>query len=132
MNLIRNRYIEELNQTGACKANVDFICKKWNEKFSIATWINDKEDKYILYISGRGKNNYRLKVHIFKEQALEIASKLDLVHVKNSLFKSAGTYMTKEFVYSEIKRLEAMRENKRLELNAIDAEIGCYERCLLN
>ena len=132
MSKINYGYIEELNQSGVSKANVDFICKKWNEKFSIATWVNDKEDKYIFYIRGRAKNNYRLRVQISKEQTLEIASRLKLVHVKNSLFKSAGTYTTKEFVDSEIKRLDAMRENKRLELNAIDAEINCLERCLLN
>lgn len=132
MSKISYGYIEELNQSGVSKANVDFICKKWNEKFSIATWINDKEEKYIFYIRGRAKNNYKLRVQISKEQALEIASRLKLVHVKNSLFKSAGTHTTLEFVDSEIKRLDVIRENKRLELNAIETQINCYERCLLN
>jgi hypothetical protein len=126
----RKPYFNEINPTGISVANVDFICKNWNDKFSIITWINEKEEKYIFCVHGRGKESIIVKSQISKEQAFEIVKELDLFHVKNTLFRSAGIYRTKEFIISEINRIEEIRTNKSLELRAIETELFNFEDTL--
>lgn len=87
-----SKYITEFQQTGVSTVNVDLICKDWNERFVISTWINDKEEMYTFIIHGKRKSTLLCKTQISKEQAMEIISKLALIHVKDNTFRSGGAY----------------------------------------
>ena len=125
-----SKYITEFNQTGNSTIKVDLVCKDWNEKFFISTWINNNEEEYTFIINGKRKNTRVLKTIISKEQALEIISKLNLIHVKSSIFKNAGIYYTKEKIVSEINRITIMKHDKEKELKYITGELYQYEKCL--
>lgn len=109
-----NKYITEFNTTGISTVNVDLICKRWNKKFAISTWINAEKEEYRFSIKGKCQSL------ISKEQALEIVSKLDLVFVRDSLLSSAGIYLSKEFVESEINRFRGLINDKTEEIKILN------------
>lgn len=125
-----SKYITEFQQTGVSTVNVDLICKDWNERFVISTWINDIEEMYTFIIHGKRKSTLLCKTQISKEQAMEIISKLALIHVKNTIFKNNKTYHSKTFIKSEIERITKIKQEKEQELSFISQTLYMYERCL--
>lgn len=125
-----SKYITAFQQTGISTVNVDLICKDWNDRFTISTWINDKEEKYTFIVNGKRKNTSHCKTQISKEQANEIVLKLSLIHVKDMSFKSAGAYHSKKFIKSEVERITKIKQEKEQELSFISRAIYMYERCL--
>jgi hypothetical protein len=125
-----SKYITEFKQTGISIVNVDLICKDWNDRFTISTWINDKEEKYTFVVNGKRKNTRLCKTQISKEQANEIVSKLALIHVKDNTFRSGGAYHSKNFIKSEVERITKIKQEKEQELSFIGRILYMYERCL--
>ena len=125
-----SKYISEFQQTGNSTVNVDLICKDWNDRFSICTWINDNEEKYTFVVNGKRKNTTLCKTQISKEQAMYIVSKLNLIHVKASIPRSAGAYHSKEFIKSECERIRKIEEEKEIELTHIRHTRYEYEQAL--
>lgn len=111
-----SKYIKEFQETGTSIINIDLFCKDWNDRFSIYTWINENEEIYQIVVNGKRKNTILCKTKISKEQANEVIKKLNLVYIKDSIFKSAGAYHTKEFIKSEFDRLSKMKQEKEQEL----------------
>lgn len=118
-----SKYITELNRTGESVVNVGLICKHWNDRFSIITWINDKSEDYKFVISGKIKGKILCKTKISKGQAIEIVSKLNLTHIKSSLFNSAGSYHSRNFIDSEIIRINKIKDEKESDLMYINRVI---------
>lgn len=125
-----SKYITKFEQTGISTVNVDLICKDWNERFAISTWINDEEEKYTFVVNGKRKNTRLCKAQISKEQANEIVSKLKLIHVKDTTFRSGGAYHSKDFIISEVDRITKIMQEKEQELSFINQALYMYERCL--
>jgi len=125
-----SKYLKEFNVTGNCLVYVDKICKDWNDKFVISTWNNEGETEYTLQIFGKKKNVRLLKIRIADEQAKEIISKLDLVHVSAGIPRSAGSYGTKEFIKKEIERFEAIQAEKENELIIVNRMLYNYREVL--
>ena len=125
-----SKYIKDFQQTGISTINVHLVCKDWNDRFSICTWINDDEEQYTFVVNGKRKNTILCKTKISKEQALIVANKLNLIHKKNHTFKSAGSYHTEIFIKSEIERIVKIKQEKESELDVISKILYSYERCL--
>ena len=125
-----SKYIKDFKQTGISTLNVDLVCKDWNDRFSICTWINDDEEKYTFVVNGKRKNTRLCKTEISKEQALFIANKLSLIHRKDHTFRSAGSYHTESFINSEIERIAKIKQEKEIQLDVISRMLYSYERCL--
>lgn len=125
-----SKYITEFQKTGISTVNVDLICKDWNEKFTISTWINDKEEKYTFVVNGKRKNTRLCKTQISKEQANEIITKLSLIHVKDNTFRSGGAYHSKNFIKSEVERIIKIKQKKEQELSFISQALYMYKSCL--
>lgn len=125
-----SKYITEFQQTGNSIINVDLVCKDWNDKFSIYTWINDNEEKYSLIVNGKRKNVILCKTQISKEQAFAIADRLKLIHVKDAIFRSAGSFHAESFIKSEVERITKIKQEKEYELSIISEMLYKYERCL--
>ena len=64
-----SKYITDFQETGNSTINVDLVCKYWNDRFSICTWINDDEEKYTFIVNSKRKNTRLCKTQISKEQA---------------------------------------------------------------
>src|SRR6478735_10228090 len=105
------KYITNFEQIGCSTVDVNLICKDWNKNFSISTWINEDVVKYTLIIK-KSKNIITCKTTISKEQADEIIYRLGLAHVKSSTFKSGGTYLSRDHIQEEIKRISKTIEEK--------------------
>jgi len=114
-----SKYITEFQETGNSTVNIELICKDWKDRFSICTWINDNEEKYTFVVNGKRKNTRLCKTKISKEQATMIIHRLNLVHVKAGIPRSAGAYHSKEFVKSECERIRKIEEEKEQELTHI-------------
>lgn len=125
-----SKYITEFQQTGNSTVNVDLICKNWNDRFTISTWINDKEEKYTFVVNSKRKNTRICKTQISKDQANEIVSKLALIHVKNTTFRNGGAYYSKNFIKSEVERITKIKQEKEQELLFINRTLYMYENCL--
>lgn len=121
-----SKYVKEFNQTGNCLVDVDKICKDWNDKFIISTWNDDGVISYTLQILGKRSGVRVLKSQISEEQANEIISKLDLVHISAGIPRSAGSYSTKEFIRKEIERFGIIQAEKENELIIINRLISNY------
>lgn len=126
-----SKYITEFNTTGNSTVNVNLICKHWNERFSICTWINTTDEKYTFVVYGKRKNRRLCKTQISKEQANQIIEKLKLIHIRSGLFRSGGAYHSKEYVMSECERLQKIKEEKEQELGCIRDMLIEHERALL-
>lgn len=124
------KYITEFNQTGISVVDVEFICKNWSDRFLISTWINNNEEKYTFVVNGKRKNTRICKTQISKEQAFIIANRLNLIHVRDMTFRSAGAFHTESFIQSEIKRIAIIKKEKEEELSIISKLLYQYERCL--
>lgn len=120
-----SKYLIDFQETGVSTLNVDLVCKDWNDKFSISTWINDKDETYTLNVTKRKKSF--LKTQISKETANEIISKLGLISLKSPFFNSGGSYHSETFIKSEIKRLEIMEKEKEEELSAVKNTLYKYK-----
>jgi hypothetical protein len=125
-----SKYIIDFQQTGNSTINVDLVCKDWNDRFSICTWINDNEEKYTFIVNGKRKNTRLCKTQISKEQAFAVADKLKLIHVKDTTFRSAGTFHSESFIKSEVERITKIKQDKENELALISKILYQYERCL--
>lgn len=125
-----SKYITEFQQTGISTLNVDFVCKDWNDRFSICTWINDKEEQYTFVVIGKRKNTILCKTKISKEQSLIIANRLNLIHRKDHTLRSAGSFHTESFIKSEIERISKIKKEKEFELEIISKMLFQCERCL--
>jgi hypothetical protein len=125
-----SKYIKDFQQIGNSTINVDLVCKDWNDRFSIHTWINDNEEKYTFFVNGKRKNTKFCKAQISKEQAIEIAEKLKLIHVKDTLFNSSGAYHSESFIKLKIERINKIKQDKEIELLVISKMLYQYERCL--
>lgn len=125
-----SKYVTEFNQQGKSLLNIDLVCKNWNKTFVIYTWINNIEEKYTFVINGKRKNTVLIQTEISKEQANDIVSRLNLHHVKDSLFNSAGAYRSKEFIDSEIERIIKIKKEKEEELSFIINTLYQYERSI--
>lgn len=119
-----NKYITEFNSTDISTVNVDLVCKRWNKKFALSTWINAEKEEYRFSIKGNCQSL------ISKEQALEIVDKLDLVFVKDSLLSSAGIYLSKEFVESEINRFRDLINDRTEEIKVLNEVQSTYLNAL--
>lgn len=117
-----SKYIKEIN--------VDLVCKDWNDRFSICTWINDDEEKYTFIVNGKRKNTILCKIQISKEQAFSVSNRLKLIHVKDTTFRSAGAFHTESFIKSEVERIAKIKQDKENELSIISKMLYQYERCL--
>jgi len=125
-----SKYITDFQQTGTSTINVDLVCKDWNDRFSICTWINDNEEQYTFVVNGKRKNTMLCKTKISKEQALIVANRLNLIHRKDHTFRSAGSFHTESFIKSEIDRITKIKQEKEFELEHISKMLFHYERCL--
>lgn len=125
-----SKYITDFQQTGNSTINVDLVCKDWNDRFSICTWINDDEEKYTFIVNGKRKNTRLCKTQISKEQAFAVADRLKLIHVKDTTFKSAGSFHSESFIKSEVERIAKIKQEKENELSIISKVLYQYERCL--
>ncbi len=124
-----SKYITEFQPTGNSNINIDLVCKDWNDRFSISTWIND-EEKYTFIINGKRKNTRLCKTQISKEQVFAVVDKLKLVHVKDTTFRSGGSYHTKSFIKSEVERIGKIKQEKETELSIISKLFFQYKNCL--
>ena len=125
-----SKYITDFQQTGNSTINVDLVCKDWNDRFSICTWINDDEEKYTFIVNGKRKNTRLFKTQISKEQAFAVADRLKLIHVKDTTFRSAGSFHSESFIKSEVERIAKIKQEKENELSIISKVLYQYERCL--
>lgn len=125
-----SKYITDFQQTGNSTINVDLVCKDWNDRFSICTWVNDNEEKYTFVVNGKRKNTRLCKTQISKEQAFAVVDRLTLIHVKDSIFRSAGAFHMESFIKSEIERITKIKQEKEQELTFIRHTLYCYEACL--
>lgn len=125
-----SKYITDFQQTGNSTINVDLVCKDWNDRFSICTWINDDEEKYTFIVNGKRKNTRLCKTQISKEQAFAVADRLKLIHVKDTTFRSAGSFHSESFIKSEVERIAKIKQEKENELSIISKVLYQYERCL--
>ena len=125
-----SKYITEFKQTGNSTINVDLVCKDWNDRFSICTWINDDEEKYTFIVNGKRKNTRLCKTQISKEQAFAVSDKLKLIHVKDTTFRRAGAFHSESFIKSEVERITKIKQDKENELAIISKMLYQYERCL--
>lgn len=125
-----SKYITEFHQTGNSTINVELVCKKWNDRFSICTWISDDEEKYTFIVKGKRKNTILCKTQISKEQAYVIVDRLNLIHIKDPVFRSSGAYHKKSFIKSEVERIGKIKEEKENELSIISKMLYQYEMCL--
>lgn len=125
-----SKYITDFQQTGNSTINVDLVCKDWNDRFSICTWINDDEEKYTFIVNGKRKNTRLCKTQISKEQAFSVADRLKLIHVKDTTFRSAGAFHTEKFIKAEVERIAKIKQEKENELSIISKMLYQYERFL--
>lgn len=125
-----SKYIKDFQQTGSSTINIDLICKDWNDRFSICTWINEDEEKYTFVVNGNRKNTRLCKTLISKEQALEVVDRLNLIHVKDTTFRSAGAFHSESFIKSEVDRITKIKQEKEDELLIISKILYQYERCI--
>lgn len=125
-----SKYIKEFNQTGISIINIDLVCKNWNDRFNIVTWVTDVEEIYTFVIYAKRNDRILCKTDISKEQALELAKKLNLIFVKDILFKNSGFFHTENFIKNEIERFTKMKHEKEGELNFIHNMLYNYERCV--
>lgn len=125
-----SKYIKEFNQTGNSIVNVELICKDWNNQFSIATWVNDSEEKFTFIVNRKRGNTRLCKTQISKEQAFKIAENLNLIHVRDTTFRSAGSFCSKEFINHEIDRITKIKHQKQLEISLLSQVLFKYERAL--
>lgn len=125
-----SKYITDFQQTDNSTINVDLVCKDWNDRFSICTWINDNEEKYTFIVNAKRKNTRLCKTQISKEQAFAVADKLKLIHVKATTFRSAGSFHSESFIKSEVERITKIKQEKEDELAIISKMLSQYERCL--
>ena len=125
-----SKYITDFQQTGNSTINVDLVCKEWNDRFLICTWINDDEEKYTFVVNGKRKNTMLCKTQISKEQAFAVADRLKLIHVKDTTFRSAGAFHSENFIKSEIERIGKIKQEKEQELTLIRHTLYNYEMCL--
>lgn len=125
-----SKYITDFQQTGNSTINVDLVCKDWNDRFSIFTWINDNEEKYTFIVNGKRKNTRLCKTQISKEQAFAVADRLKLIHVKDTIFRSAGAFHSESFIKSEVERIAKIKQDKENELSIFSKVLYQYERCL--
>lgn len=125
-----SKYITYFQQTGNSTINVDLVCKDWNDRFSICTWINDNEEKYTFIVNGKRKNTRLCKTQISKEQAFAVVDRLKLIHVKDITFRSAGAFHSETFIKSEVERITKIKQEKDNELSIISNMLYQYERCL--
>ena len=125
-----SKYITDFHQTGNSTINIDLVCKDWDDRFSICTWINDNEEKYTFIVNGKRKNTRLCKTQISKEQAFAVADRLKLIHVKDTTFRSAGSFHSESFIKSEVERIAKIKQEKEVELSIISKMLYQYERCL--
>lgn len=123
--------ITEFNLTGNSVIDVDFVCKKWTDKFYIAAWINEDEEKYTLVINGKRKGSRLLKTQISKEQTQELSKRLNLIQVKDGTFKSASIFITKKFARMEHERLLTIEREKQKEVNLLQYTIIQYQNAIV-
>lgn len=103
--------VTEYNMTGVCIIDVQKTCKMWNNQFGISRY----HDKFTLFINGKRKGTTNLKVVISKEQATELITELSLVNIKDSTFRNASLYISKEFAKIEYERLSTVLKEKEQE-----------------
>lgn len=125
-----SKYITAFQQTGDSTINVDLVCKDWNDRFSICTWINGDEERYTFIVNGKRKNTSLCKTQISKEQAFSVVDRLNLIHVKDSTFRSAGAFHGKSFIKSKVELIAKIKQEKENELAIILGMLYQYERCL--
>lgn len=113
------KFITKFQDVGICEVNVFKVVKNWSNKFFISQW----DDKYTLVKQGRGERH--AKVHISKEQALEIIEKANLFPI-SGFFKSGKTYRSKHNILSEIDRLSKILDEKNIEIQNIKEIIQQY------
>lgn len=125
-----SKYITDFKQTGNSTINVDLVCKDWNDRFSIWTWINDDEEKYTFIVNGKRKNTRLCKTQISKEQTFAVVDRLKLIHVKDTTIRSAGAFHSESYIKSEVERIAKIKQEKENELSIISKILYQYERCL--
>ena len=123
-----SKYIKEFQPSEISILDIDTVCKDWNNKFTIYTWITDEIEKYTFTISGKSKNACKTKIS--KEQAMEIVSKLKLKHVKNHSFRSAGNYHSVSHIISEISRVRIEKKKREDEIEFIDRVLFQFEQSI--
>ena len=125
-----SKYITEYQTTGNCKIDIDRVCKKWNNRFVISTYEKPNEVEYTLVINGKCKNTTILMTLISKEQASLVINKLNLIHVKSLIFARAGTYHSKSFINSEIKKLSKIKLEQEMDLSITKSRLSQYEKSI--
>jgi len=123
-------YIKEFNHTGNSIIDVDLVCREWNNKFTILSWITDTEEKYTFVVSAKAKDKTLCKTQISKEQANEIISNLNLKFIKDTTFRSAGAYRSESNIIAEFARLSLLKEEKLREIRIIDDVIESLRKAL--
>lgn len=121
-----SKYVSDFQKTGISTLNVDLVCKDWDDRFSICTWINDTDEKYTFVINSKRKNKSLCKVQISKEQTFAVANRLNLIHVKDSIFRSAGAFHTESFIKSEVERITKIKQEKEQEIASINKILYDY------
>lgn len=113
-----NKYVTKFNETGVSIVDVDMICKKWNNRFSISVW----NDKYTIIIKGD------LKTVISEGQAWKIIKRKELLNVKSPIFNSGSTYCTREFIVAQYDKANNQKEQKLKELEFINKTLATYSK----
>lgn len=123
------RYFKKFENFGICELKIDLVCNHWNDRFSISTWTGNDET-YNFVIKGKRLGSVLCKSKISKSQAIEIAKRMNLIHVKDSTFNSAGSLLTKSAIESEIERILAIKRKKEAELSVITTLLYSLERSI--
>ena len=81
-----DRVVTEYVRTGDCTVDVDRVVKQWSHLWRLTSW--HKQFRLVKFLR---KDSYikRLKVHISKEQAEDIISRLCLKERKDLVLRNA-------------------------------------------
>ncbi len=120
-----NNLITEYHETGVCIIDVNNVCKKWSDKFTILQF----QDNYTFVIFG-AKGVYKTKVKISQEQAKEIINSMQLLTIKDSFFTNAKAYMTRKFVERKYMKIDKLLDNKTNEVKVLTNMLISYRNAL--
>jgi len=118
------KYLLTENLTGINTINIEKVVQDWNNKFTILQY----HDEYTFVIYGSKKKH--TKTDISKQQALEVINELGLLRVRNGFLKNASSYKSKEFIKSEIERLQMLLNEKEAEIQVLSQSVLLYEDSL--
>jgi hypothetical protein len=95
--------------TGTNEVNIENVINKWNHLWSISEWKFDNSWTLVKNLR-KDSSIIEFKVKISTECALELCSKLKLIPIPSSIFRSGVTWRK----YRDYYNLEEYREKRYL------------------